>query len=409
MLLAFHAGAQSVTELVVGGRQVAGLDQQTVPGVSYAPAEALAAAFGAELQVYWDTVSLQLGATELRLRLSSDTVRTDSPGSVALNGELTEGHAAVVVGDQVLLPVKTVSAAFGGFITVLSGNRDAVDVRLPRASLTALGRSTDGGRERLTMQLSAAVPFSSRFDAARNTLTITFQRTQPRQPEATLEGVLFEHVNLVTGEDLTEVRIRLAEGSRHVLERSANNGGWQLSVALDAGPMPGAASGRGSVRITHLPGQQTADLAQAIAGLLTAQDLEAVAVSGSSMSTGAGTDVQLLLLNGAQASVAYLADAGSDDALQRALALADGQADAIAGLRRDLLLGVYADLEVGASVAASLAQDLQLEQPPQGLPLLQLSQAAGNGAALWLSPQQLADPDLPARIAAALARTLESR
>lgn len=410
LVLLVAGSGLAATELIVAGVSVPGLDQQTVAGVSYAPAAGFAAALGAELEIGADTVSLRIGATLLELRLTSDPVRTDAPGSAALNGRELEGHAALSTPDGVLLPVKTVTGAFGGFVTVLSGNRDAVEVRLPRARLQAMRHSTAGGRERLLLQLSAPAPYRAQFNAQLSTLVITFERTDPNPLPLEAGGILFEHAWQQVQAGQAEVRVRLAPDVNFDLTSEPNvNGGWQLvlNLASDAPEETqqlGGLSG-GRVIIAHGQDQRLADLALALAQQLRSAGVEVSVMQGELPGPPASADLQLLLRVASETRVSYL----GDPATEMALALAAQEGPGVAQLRREILLGLHGDLTAGEQLAARLQAELQLPGSALALPLRELLTARGAGVRLQLGHDLLDNPGLPGLLAGGLQAALEER
>ncbi len=415
------AAASARTSLIVDGQEVPGLDQQTVPGVSYAPARAFAAALGAELEVSFGTVELRLPGRLLQLRLASDPARTDAADSAAVDGRTVEGHAALQTDAGVLLPVKTVAAAFGGFVTVLGGTRDAVDVRLPSATVTGLERAGSGSGERLLINMSAPVPVRTYFNERTSELQLYFSRT--RQPMTSeLEGTAFLQARFLQGSQEPELRVQLAPGTTWNLTSVPAGTGVQhaLTFTPQAASLPvpesqGAPVATGGTVLLDPPATTAlVDLALAVAGELrqAGVDVTLTRNSASEQATtllgAASADVYLRLEAGASTAVSFLGDAQSEVHLQQAAVISAADTTAVEQLRRQLLLGHYGDLSAGAQTAALLAEQLGAAAPVS-LPLAALVPAAGKGVHLTVETESLADPGLPGRLAAGLLRALGVR
>lgn len=412
LLLLPAAAAQ--TRLLVGDSEVPGLDQQLVAGVSYAPAHALAAAFGAELELYEHSVALRLGGRLLQLRLVTDPTVAATGDPASLNGQPFEGLAAVRTGSTLLLPVKTVANAFGGHVTVFTGTRDLIEVRLPQARITGLERKVSAGREQVILTLSAPVPFSSHHNSALKTLQFSLDRTDPaRLPPVT--GSLFSEAWLQHGSAQPELRIMLADGVDWQVSSSAHGSGWQLQVSLAArddlsGPEQAAPVPAGSRTVLLDPAADRSliDLALGVAGVLRTQGIEvlltredASAAAGNLLAADAA-DLYLQLDQSAdQFAIHWLADANDSAALQRASTLSQADRPALDRLRRQLLLGSYGGNARGAEQASMIAAALEITVA-SGLPLQQLAQSSGHGILLLVPPELLTDPALADRVATAL-------
>lgn len=425
-LLLFMQTAAAQMGLQVAGQPVAGLDQDTVPGVSYAPATAYAAALGAELEIGFAAVELRMAGRLLQLRLTGDPAAAGAADSAALDGREFPGHAAVHTTSGVLLPVKTVATAFGGYVTVLGAAGDVVDVRMPTASLSGLERSGSGAGERLSVSLSAPVPVSVYWNGPLNTLQLTFARTRPAQAgPVSGEGFVQAWLPAVDGDP--ELRIQLARGRTWQLSTlpAPTGNGWQLMLffpeTAGAEPatglsQPSAATQRGGTILLD-PGAETplVDLALAAATLLRSDGFEVLLTRSSaaepvgSLLPAAGSDLYLKLVSGNGNSVAFLFEASDEVQLQQAVRLTGGDQPAVERLRRELLLGRHGDLSEGRRLARALQEGLQLLQPAAGLPLAELTPAAGRGVRLELSADVLSDPGLPERLAEALRSALEER
>lgn len=425
LLLALQtAAAQAV--LQVAGQTVAGLDQHTVPGVSYAPAEAFAAAIGADLDTGFAVVELRMAGRLLQLRLTGDPASAAAADSAALDGRAVAGHAAIHTAGGVLLPVKTVATAFGGYVTVLGAAGEVVDVRMPTASLGSLERSGSGAAERLSVSVSAPVPVSVYWNGPLNTLQLTFARTRPVQAEP-VAGEGFVRAWWHEGDAGQELRVQLVRDRTWQLSSvpALTGNGWQLVLSFPpaAGPAPMAGASSqlpadlrgGTVLIDPAPETALVDLALAVAPLLRTAGFEVLltrtsaAEPSGTLLAAASSDLYLKLVTGSGNSVAFLFEAVDEVRLQQAVRMTGGDQPAVERLRRELLLGRHGDLSYGQRFAQALQEQLQLLQPAVGLPLAELTPAAGRGVRLELSADVLGDPGLPERLAEALQSALEVR
>lgn len=418
LLCLLLAAAFGQTSLIVDGQPVPGLDQDTVAGVSYAPARAYADALGAELDLGQAVVELRMPGRLLQLRLTGDPASTSGADSAAVDGLTVEGHAALQTPAGVLLPVKTVAAAFGGFVTVLGGTRDAVDVRLPSASITGLERSGTGAAERLVVSLSSPVPVRTYFNERLDMLQVHFSRT--RQPALSeLEGQSFLEAGFLAGGQEPELRVQLAPGTGWELSSQPAGQGVRLvlSFTAQAAPVPaGPAAVPGSLQVLLDPSAVTevVDLALAVAHELQLAGVEvtltrtSAATQSTTLLGAASADIYLRIEPGAATALNYLADAATEAELQQAITLSGADAATVAQLRRQLLLGHHGELTDAARAAALLAGQLGIEAPV-GLPLPGLVAAAGKGMRLSVEADLLADPGLAARVAAGLLQSLVAR
>lgn len=415
------AAAFGQTTLIVDGHEIAGLDQQTVPGVSYAPARAYADALGAELEVGLATVELRLPGRLLQLRLTGDPAMTNAADSVAVDGQTVEGYAALQTATGVLLPVKTTATAFGGVVTVLGGTRDAVDVRLPAASITGLERTGFGSGERLTINLSSPVPVRTWFNERLNMLQLYFSRT--RQPLLNeLEGETFRQAGFLDGGQEPELRVQLSPGTGWSLSSQPAGTGVRLvlsfagqAAAVPEAGAPAALQAAGRTVLLDPPATtELIDLALAVASELRLAGVEvtltrnSAAAEATTLLGAATADLYLRLASGTTAGVSYLGDAATEAHLHQAATLANADTAQVEQLRRQLLLGHHGDLTAGAQAAVLLARQLGIDAPVS-LPLAGLVPARGRGVHLTVETGQLDDPGLPALLADAVLRALEDR
>ncbi|HLR46604.1 MAG TPA: hypothetical protein VK092_05540, partial [Deinococcales bacterium] len=398
-------------QLRVDGTDVAPVDQETVPGVAYAPAAAYAAALGAKLTVTDRSVELTLGAHTVGLTVSDDPALVFLPDGVRLNGEPREGHLAVRTGSSVLLPVKTVAAAFGGHVTVLSGPESAVAVWLPRPRLTGVEVRRSGGRTELVITISAPAEWSEYFNEARNTLELRFPAAEIRTT-AVPDSAAFRQVRLTPGRgDTAELHVAFAGPAAYELESRASGGGWELAVVLDG---PGAHPQRGAGQADAMPATGStviidpgtapglAEFADAFAAELEERGVR-TGRSGSSAAEGDLT-VQLRLTD-STSTVTYLAEAESRELLAAAVREAGGDEEAVARLRRTLLLAGSGEADAARNLAERLAAGLGLaDDRVRGGPFPDLARDSGLTVRLELSAADAADGALPGKLAATFER-----
>ncbi len=418
LLAGFTAGQP---ELLVNGQSAGSVDQHTVAGVSYAGAHQLSGAIGAELELLDTSVSLRMAGRLLQLRIAADPQRAlDAPDAAALDGRPVEGTAAVrLPNGSLLLPVKTVAQAFGGHVTVLSGTRDAVEVRMPTARLSAL----NGSPSRVSIDVSAPVPYTVYYNEPLATLQISFERSEFSGVDPVSGSGTWSEAWLLSSAGQPELRISLTEGSSYQVHSERLASGWRLSVAVSGhsavtatpDPPPAARSGQLTVLLDPPADRQLLDLALAVASELRENGLEVLLTRQSTERA----DVSLLAADRANLymqlatasagiSLHWLADAADADGLQRAAELSPGAQPAVERLRRRLLLGEFGSRLQAEEQALSLKEDLQSAQL-SGLPLTQLAVSAGHGLLLRVSAGQAADPELPQRLAAGIIRALGAR
>lgn len=416
LLLLTGMVAAAQPELIVAGQPHGQVDQLTVPGVSYAPAHTLAASLGAQLELLDSSLSLELGGRLLQLRTVSDPAQAPhTSDAVAINGQAAAGYPAVRAAGGILVPVKTVAEAFGGFVTVLSGSRDAVEVRLPRARLTELS----GSPQRLSVHVSAPVPFTHYFNERSNTVHVQFRRTEASSLPALQGQGGFSEAWLLAGADGPELRVSLAPGSGYQLAVEPAGSGWRLSLHFTAqqpllARQPVDSLQEQLVLLDPAAERQLTDLSLAVAtrlrelgvGVLLSRDTPDAASPSLLAADRADLYLQLASTSGTT-SINWLADAADAQGLQRAAELSAGDRTAVDRLRRRLLLGDFSGRQLAARQAQSLSQSLGVTAG--GLPLPSLAVSNGHGLLLNLAAGELADPGLAQRIASSVLRALELR
>ena len=427
------AGAEP--RLLVNGREIAGNTTSLIGGTSYAPGSALAQALGADLtgDSGRNLVTLQAGGRVLQLVLIE--LGANAPAdSVWLDGRPVGGGPAVRVNGEVFVPVKPVAEALGASVTYLS-NEDTVMVVQPRARLTGM-RLQEGGGERLELTLSAPVRYSTYYNEPLSTLHVYLDRTDIETRLAPLDGASFMVANASASGGASEVRVQLRPGSSYRVYAVPEGRGFRLNLSFGAA---GAEQAEKKVTVVLDPGHGGADagvvagglgseaaltlafaerLANALEGRgmhveLTRRSDSPVAVPERSR-TGASADL-FLSLHAAELAVGeyrayYLGDASNVTSLELAVrenaaqAVRNGETDA---LRRQLLLGLVPDLDVGRRVAEALAGRLFAigGYRAEGLtsaPIQVLGGAAGRGVLFEFSPADLASDGLADRLAEAV-------
>lgn len=408
LVLLLGSAALAAPVVRVGSSEAGLADQVTVPGVTYVPAGPFAAAFGTVLNITAGHALLTFGPHVLELAISDDPALVQLPGGVRLDGAVVDGYAAIRTAAGVLLPVKTVATAFGAHVTVLSGREDAVEVRLPQARITGLeSRQLRGGQE-FAIGLNAPAAWSAYFNAPRNTLELRFGNT--RTPDLVPpEAAPFRQVRTLTGSaGSTEVHLAFRESADYELVERRTAGGWELAVVLNArpdapdpGPETAAVSAAGARIIVDPAGDQgLTDLALQIASELADSGMDVL--TSYSPGTAAAAVVQLRLSGGA-GRVLHLSDALTPEALADAVAEAGGDAEAVAGVRRRLLLDSSAADGGGERIARAVADSLNPGHTRlSGGPYPELLTGNGPAVRIEVTREDLSDPGLAARLAAAL-------
>lgn len=435
LTLLFSPAAAQQT-LHVNGWLVPDLRLDLLPGVSYAPAIALAEALGAELLLDSNLVTLRLAGRTAQLRVSHSVPEASAAGAFRLNGEANSEPGALASAGIVYLPVRALTSAFGGYITELSGAESGVVAVLPRGTLQDVTSRRDGNSERISVSLSAAVPYSVFLNEPLNTLHIRFERTES-SVRPLLEGAFYRQASVVNERGGTELRIALEPATQYSVFAVQQGRGYQLVVhltELSAGSASSAPSPVASWRVVLDPGtpQSESDpaleLLTAVAAELERQGMDvhllrsdAVMPSLAGRSAGgSGADLFLSVsvTGDAAGSYAlyYLGDAQGGELLEQSIRL--NAETALPGttdqLRRQVLLGLVPDLQAGQRLAESLQRTLHAQSALQGgdvraAPLQVLAGAGGRGVLLELAAVDAADPALPALLALGISSALRGQ
>jgi N-acetylmuramoyl-L-alanine amidase len=431
LLLAGPAAAQ--LPLSVNGWQVDGLRLDLLQNISYAPAVALAEAFGAELVIDHAAgfVTLRMGGRTVQLRIRTAETASE-PGSFTLNAAVRDEPGAIMA-NELFLPVKALAHAFGGYVTQLSGAQPGVVVVLPRGVLQELASHREAGSERIVVSLSSAVPYTVYFNEPLSTLQIPFDRTE-NATRTTLEGSLFRHASVTGDRGAAELRILLEGDIRYTLHSVPQGSGYQLvvqlserrevpahavspwRVVLDPGPAPAAGQA-----------DQGLVLAEMVARELEREGLDVQLTRSADLTptlagrtaSGGGADLFLSLSVNEKAAEQYalyfLGDAQGSELLEQAIRLNAEAAlpDTSEQVRRQVLLGLIPDLAAGRRLADALQGELYSRADWQGAvreaPLRVLVGAGGRGVLLELNGAAAADPGLPALLAAGIRNALRGR
>ncbi|MBX3139677.1 MAG: N-acetylmuramoyl-L-alanine amidase [Trueperaceae bacterium] len=423
--------------LLVNGRDIAANTTELVKGTSYAPGAALARALGAELtsDLGRGIVSLQVGGRVMQLALVGEPPAAGAvTESVWLDGRAVAGGPAVMTGGEVFLPVKAVAEALGASVTYLA-DEDTVMVVQPRARLTAMRAQARGG-ERVELSLSALVRYSTFFNEPLSTLHVYLERTDVETRLPTLEGEAFTTTTATATSGATEVRIQLRPGTDYRVYAVPDGRGFRLNVAL------GVAVGEtesDKVYVVLDPGHGGSDqgivtpgfgseaaltlaFAERLSAGLTARgmrvaltrDLDALVDQAERERLGIGADLFISIhvapVELGEFRAYYLGAAANATSLDMAVrenataALREGATDT---LRRELLLGLVPDLDVGRRVSEALAGRLfavggYRAEVVASAPLQVLGGAAGRGVLLEFSAADLASDGLPERFADAV-------
>lgn len=441
LLAICHSGlAHAQPELVVNGRNIAGNTTDLVSGVSFAPAGPLASALGGVLAV---DSNRSIAAIDSGARLLQVAVFTDPAAAAAANdalrldGVVIGGPGALDVGGEVYLPVKQVAEALGGSVTFFDTLGRVVVVQ-PRGRISALRRGASP--ESVEISLSSPVRYSVFHNEPVNTLLIHFERTDIEVALPTLEGEQFIVASANAANGGADVRIQLEPDVGYQVYQLPEGRGYRLVVALGSSGESALLLGR---RVVIDPGHGGRDVgltfdafgsesaltlafSQRLASALRARGVGAELTRDTDhdldvlrrSSAGIGADLMLSVHAGelpvGEFNLYYLGDAADVATLdmairQNASAAAASETDR---LRRELLLGLVPDLGRGRQLAEGLGSRLftlgtYRSNVLAPAPLQAIGGAAGRGLLIELAPADLASPELPLRLAEAIAGLLE--
>ena len=422
VLLAARPATAQIS-LVVDGRDILGVTSTLVPGSSYAPGGELAAAVGADMYVDLgaERVTLSMGGRFLALPVVSTGTAAGMQGT--LDGAPIATGAAVQSGVEIFLPVKGVVEAFGGTVAYLQSENQVVGV-LPRGEVTGATLDRVGDVERLHVQVSAPVPYSSFANDTLASIQLRLARADLVRAR-TLEGETMVRADLIPGRGVVDLRIQLAPGAEATTTTLPNGRGFVLvvearpadgetpqaealpQIVVDpghGGEDDGLAFGDGSLedalawafaeRLGQALRQRRVDVR------LTRQGDEPVSVEGRS-AAGVGADLFVSVhaadLPAGQFRAYFLGEADTTAELDFAIrenAADEAAEEATDGVRRRILLELVPDLATGRRYAAALGNQLfQLggyrSAETRAAPLAVLTGAAGRGLLLEFAPVDL--------------------
>jgi N-acetylmuramoyl-L-alanine amidase len=424
-------GATAQTALRVDGRDVGEVRTDLVPGHSYAPLDRLAAGLGARLAapVGAEQAALTFGGHVLVIDIVAQAEDPRRPGAVRMDGRAVGDLAAIRGDDAVWGPVAPLVRALGADVAYLP-DRQAVVVVTPRPEVTDAVLGEQGEGETLRLTLDAPVTWT-RFDDDEVGRTELLLRRARLARARTLSGRLVSRVDLVPEDEGVRVRID-APGAR--VEVIALADGSATDLWIRARPAPSAATSDaraptdGAPRIALDAGtgaDQAAllELADAVAAELRADGADVVLTHDRpgpvppERRLAAAAEAQLFVrlqsadLPAGEVRLWVLGEAGEDAALE--MAVRRNAADALRSedtgeIRRELLLGLVPDLEVGRRAARAISTALfQLGGYRAGevgeAPLAALAPAAGRGVLIEIGAGDLSGPQLPGVLAEALA------
>ncbi len=439
LLLAGLAAAQP--QLVVNGLEVAGASTELVPGTTYAPAGDLAQALGARLDVDLASqrVTFALGGRLVQVRSVDDAAGATALGdAVRVDGVPRDGPAAVRRGVDTYVPVKVVAEALGARVSFVP-ERNQVIVLAPRARISA--SLEDSSRsERLVLRASSPTRVTSFFNETVQTLHLRFERSDLASAQAFV-GSGFVRADVVPAGGDVDVRIQLAPQTTVDWTELPDGRGFAVVVSF-AGVGPGAPetpTALEAARVVLDPGVGAGMPADEAAGLtldiarVAAQRLEragfdvvltrsgpAVPAVAERAALGAGArvfvSIQAADLPPGTLRLYHLGEATDLRALEDAVrfnaeaVLDRPETDAV---RRQVLLDLIVDLELGARYAESMAASLREAggyqvAPPRAAPVAILTGAAGRGLVLEVGPADLRDPGFAQVLAATLATVATS-
>ncbi len=429
VVLALVGAGVAQTGLRVDGRDVGEVRTDLVPGSAYAPLDRLAAGMGARLAapVGAERAVMTLGGHVVTVEVVSQGDDPRRPGAVRRDAAPAGDLAAIRGDDAVWGPVAPLVRALGGEVGFLP-DQGAVVVVTPRATVASAELTGDGTLESLRLRLDAPVSWTRFDDEDVGRSELLLRRARLSQAR-TLRGERMTRVDLIPEDDGVRVRIEapgsvleviaLADGDAtdlRVRARARDEGaGDEAAETADDGPR---------IALDPSPGGDASvlALARAVAERLRADGAEtelthdgpAPVTAERRLAVAAGAELFVTLapadLPAGEVRIWVLGEAGEAAALELAVrrnaaaALAAGEVDA---LRRELLLGLVPDLEVGRRAGRAIASALfQLGGYRAGevgeAPLTGLAPAAGRGVLIEIGRGDLGSPELPEVLAAAL-------
>ena len=431
LLLAAAGAAGAQSALRIDGRAAGEVRTDLLAGTAYAPLDRIAAALGARLAAPLgaDRAALTFGGHVVTLDIVDQGVDPRRRGAIRRDGAAVGDLAAIRGDDAVWGPVAALARSLGGEAAYLA-EEDAVVVVMPRPVLEDARLESAGETETLRLRFDAPTSWTRFEDEASGRTELLLRRAELERAR-TLRGERMTRVDLVPEDGGVRVRID-APGSD--VEVIALADGWTTDLRIRARPVAEAGveeevEPRVRVAIDPGVGGEAAEgeallaLARAVRERLSAADVPVeltrqgpgAVTAERRLAVAAGAELFVALrvadLPAGEVRIWVLGDAGDEDALEMAVrrnAAAALEAGAVDDLRRELLLGLVPDLEVGRRAGRAIASALfQLGGYRAGgveeAPLTDLEPAAGRGVLIELGRSDLSAPDLPEVLAAALA------
>ena len=436
--------AYAQPKLVVNGSEVAAVDSAIIPGTSFVAAEPYADAIGATFRFdpAQRLASFEFGGrvATLRVYTSADEAGADGQ-ALRIDGRVASSPGGVLRAGTVYVPIRHLAQAFGATVANVP-ERELVVVLFERARMTEVAppRHT-GDYDRLAIELSRPAPIRVHM-LDTGVWRLRFERTDAARGQSFSGGDHYRTIYLTPEQGWVDVEFTLEPERR--LEWYVTPRGRGVSVTIDVVEMEEEAlPGRAQAPLIVLdPGHGGEDtgivfpgvgsesaLSYSFARRLAAAleqhgfrvDLTREEASNVPLSTrsamGAAGDF-FISIHGApraagQVHIYYLGDVADPQAFAMAVrenAAATAPTLSTDSLRRQILLGLVPNLDLGERIARELARALEAQPgvtvTTSATPLQVLFGAAGRGVLLELSPSDLDSESFVARLAAALMSSL---
>jgi len=416
-----QAWAQAQQRLVLNGIPVAGLSTELVPGTAYAPAEGYARALGADYRFDAQAgVVLMFGGRLLSLRSFATPARAAAAAdALTVDGRALPGPGAVRAEGTVYLPVKSVTAAFGGRAAYLAEQRTVAAV-FPRPRLLATAPpGVWGSFERFVLTFSAPVGLEDRFEPSLNVVRFRFSRAELGSETLAgrrFSGSRFSDAAFVPGSDFFDFNLTLKPGNAYSFFSEPLGEGQR--VVIDVFRSEALERRRGAPTLVVGAGAGTVAFARQVQGALGAQGVRVRVLSSAAQLWAQAQFTAPVWLSLRRAPLAagrfsvYYLSAGAPT-LDAPVRFAAAEAT-LSEAARARLAGLTPDLGRGERLARGLADALEGRTPLtldalMAAPLAELSAAAGRGVMLELSAADLENAALAEGLAAALATLLRDR
>lgn len=433
---------QDPLTLRIDGRAVSEARTDLVPGAAYAPLDAIAAGLGARL-------AAPVGGATAALTLAGHVVVVDvvelggaatRSGAVRRDGVALADLAAIRGDDAVWGPVAPLVRAFGADVAFVTEERSVVVVT-PRAELTAAELIEGTEVETLRLELDAPVRIQRVDDAALGRTELLLVRARVATARS-IAGEWMERVDVIP--EGAGVRVRI-DAPRADLEVIALPDGRGTDLRIRARPRsdgsdrPSATSE--GARVALEAGyeaiapewrESVLTLAQDVAEGLRGQELDveltrtsqAPVATERRLAAASQADLYVVLQVGdlapGEVRLWVLGEVGEQAALELAirrnaaasLERPQEAPEATDALRREVLLGLVPDLDVGRRAGDALASALfQLGGFRAGTigeaPLMALAPAAGRGVLIEISRDDLDGGTLRDALVGAIASVVQ--